>query len=135
MLLFILCGFYCERFVITQSNSKYAGYNSTTDKRILSDQYNKDVYCTKYKETDEIKESGHYCSCVRTWNRDFIPSSWNSCYCIGQISSDYKAYCIDHVYIGLTPQQSSELKISVRKKKQSQVNYLELFLTTITIFD
>ena len=114
-------------FVLTKSGSLYAGYNSATDKRILKDQYNKDVYCTKYKETIGIKESSHYCSEAKIWSSDcYIYSSWNPCYYIGQIAPDYKAYCLNHVYIGLTPHQCS---------KQSQVNFLELFFTIITIFE
>ena len=87
------------------------------------------VYCTKYKETIELKEfrqeSRHYCSEAITWYGDYSPSYSNPYY-IGQASPDYKAYCLNHVYIGLTPHQCS---------KQSQVNFLELFFTIITIFE
>ena len=105
------------------------GYNSA-DKQIYKI-VDKEVYCTNYKETIDkrtIKEPVHYCSnaVVRNVNAS-IPPWWNPCYYIGQLLPNLNAYCANHAFIPVaTPQQCS---------KQSQVNFLELFFTIITIFD
>ena len=137
-LLFVLCGIYCETFIIKndKADNRLNGINTTTDRQVdsFTDTI---VYCIKYKETDEIKEPGHYCSNVRYY-RGVPPSSYNA-YCIGLLLGAFYSYCFDHVYIGTTPMPSQSTKpipsqtpeLVVKTKKQTQVNYFELFLSNI----